>query len=81
MFCFSCTVNLHIIKTESGPGNRMMFCHFRYSYDPFQQSLNDNPEYELPLSSGDYVLIWGNVDDVSNKSIDISTIMKWHALS
>ena len=39
--------------------------YFRYSYDPFQQSLNDNPEYELPLSAGDYVLIWGNVDDVS----------------
>ena len=46
-----------------------MFCHFRYSYDPFQQSLNDNPEYELPLSGGDYVLIWGNVDDVSNKKL------------
>ena len=42
-----------------------MFMYFRYSYDPFQQSLNDNPEYELPLSAGDYVLIWGNVDDVS----------------
>ena len=44
-------------------------CIFRYSYDPFQQSLNDNPEYELPLSAGDYVLIWGNVDDVSIKII------------
>eukprot|EP00095_Tigriopus_kingsejongensis_P007068 maker-scaffold1121_size61474-snap-gene-0.20 protein:Tk07068 transcript:maker-scaffold1121_size61474-snap-gene-0.20-mRNA-1 annotation:"peripheral-type benzodiazepine receptor-associated protein 1-like isoform x1" len=35
----------------------------RYSYDPFNQSLNDNPEYELPLSSGDYVLVWSEGDD------------------
>ncbi len=41
---------------------------FRYSYDPFQQSLNDNPEYELPLSAGDYVLGWGDVDDVRTYS-------------
>ena len=36
----------------------------RYSYDPYQQSLNDNPEYELPLSSGDYVFVWGDADEV-----------------
>lgn len=38
-----------------------VFC--RYSYDPFVQSLNDNPEHELPLASGDYILIWGHHDE------------------
>ena len=36
----------------------------RYTYDPFQHSPNDNPEAELPLNAGDYVLIWGEMDEV-----------------
>ncbi|CAG0922485.1 unnamed protein product [Notodromas monacha] len=36
----------------------------RYSYDPFMQSPNDNPESELPLTAGDYVLVWGDVDEI-----------------
>ena len=35
----------------------------RYSYDPFKQSPNDNPEAELTLLAGDFVLIFGNVDE------------------
>ena len=35
----------------------------RYSYDPFQQSLNDNPESELHLNAGEYVLVWGDTDE------------------
>lgn len=38
---------------------------FRYSYDPFQQSPNENPEAELYLNAGDYVLVWGNMDEVT----------------
>ena len=36
---------------------------FRYTYDPFSQSPNENPEAELALTAGDYVLIWGNMDE------------------
>ncbi|XP_054155497.1 uncharacterized protein LOC128953972 isoform X2 [Oppia nitens] len=35
----------------------------RYSYDPYKQSPNDNPEQELQLLAGDFVLIFGNVDE------------------
>ena len=35
----------------------------RYTYEPFSQSQNDNPESELPLLSGDYVLVWGEIGE------------------
>jgi len=41
-----------------------VFLDCRYSYDPFTQSPNDNPEAELPIHAGDYVLVWGNMDEV-----------------
>lgn len=37
----------------------------RYSYDPIKQSPNENPEAELRLIAGDYVLIFGEMDEVS----------------
>ena len=37
----------------------------KYNYDPFQFSPNENPEAELPLNSGDYVFINGEMDEVS----------------
>jgi len=37
----------------------------RYSYDPVLYSPNDNPEAELRLSAGDYLFIYGDVDEVS----------------
>jgi hypothetical protein len=37
----------------------------RYSYDPFQQSPNENPEAELAINAGDYLLVWGNIDEVN----------------
>ncbi len=49
------------------PGKGKCYVYLaRYSYDPFVQSLNDNPEHELALASGDYVLIWGTADEVSS---------------
>ena len=41
----------------------LIFLHCRYTYEPFSQSQNDNPESELPLYSGDYVLVWGEMDE------------------
>lgn len=37
----------------------------RFSYDPIKQSPNENPEAELQLIAGDYVLIFGEMDEVS----------------
>ena len=35
----------------------------RYSYDPFKQSPNENPEQELHLAAGDFILVFGEMDD------------------
>ena len=35
----------------------------RYSYDPFKQSPNENPEQELRLEAGDFILISGDMDE------------------
>ncbi|KAL0267033.1 UNVERIFIED_CONTAM: hypothetical protein PYX00_009410 [Menopon gallinae] len=46
------------------PGKGRCYVYIaRYSYDPFQQSLNENPEAELSINAGDYLLVWGNVDE------------------
>jgi len=37
----------------------------RYSYDPVLYSPNDNPEAELRLNAGDYLFIYGDVDEVT----------------
>ena len=34
----------------------------KYSYDPFRQSPNENPESELSLAAGDFVLVFGDID-------------------
>ena len=38
----------------------------KYHYDPFEFSPNENPEAELPLTAGDYVLVVGDMDEVSS---------------
>lgn len=40
----------------------------RYSYDPFQHSPNENPEAELAVNAGDYVLVWGAMDEVRSRT-------------
>ncbi|KAG0410954.1 hypothetical protein HPB47_011929, partial [Ixodes persulcatus] len=35
----------------------------RYSYDPLKQSPNEHPEAELYLNAGDYILIFGDMDE------------------
>ncbi|XP_035708554.1 uncharacterized protein LOC110850968 isoform X4 [Folsomia candida] len=46
------------------PGKGRCFVYsVRYSYDPFHQSPNENPEAELSLNAGDYVLVWGTMDE------------------
>ena len=47
------------------PGKGRCYVYLaKYTYDPFSQSPNDNPEAEVSLAAGDYVLVWGNMDEV-----------------
>lgn len=50
-----------------GCGDRHHFDVYvaKYNYDPVQYSPNDNPEAELKLNAGDYMFIYGPVDEVS----------------
>ena len=46
------------------PGKGWCFAYIaRYSYDPFQHSPNESPEAELQVNAGDYILVWGEVDE------------------
>lgn len=55
--------------TGSAAGDRHRFDVYvaKYSYDPVQYSPNDNPEAELKLNAGDYIFIYGHVDEVSRQ--------------
>ena len=46
----------------------------KYSYDPFEHSPNENPDAELPLDSGDYVLVYGDMDEVSTHTTRPNTL-------
>ncbi|OWF38817.1 Peripheral-type benzodiazepine receptor-associated protein 1 [Mizuhopecten yessoensis] len=35
----------------------------KYSYDPFQHSPNENPDAELSINTGDYLLVYGEMDE------------------
>ncbi|GFT17597.1 RIMS-binding protein 2, partial [Nephila pilipes] len=45
-----------------GRGRCNIYCA-RYTYDPLKQSPNENPEAELALNAGDYVIIYGEMDE------------------
>lgn len=46
------------------PGKGRCYVYIaRFSYEPFQHSPNENPEAELPVQGGDYLLVWGLPDD------------------
>ena len=36
----------------------------KYSYDPEQYSPNENPDAELTLNAGDYIFVYGDIDEV-----------------
>lgn len=36
----------------------------KYNYDPILYSPNDNPEMELAFQAGDYLYVYGQVDQV-----------------
>lgn len=46
------------------PGKGRCYVYIaRFTYEPFQHSPNENPEAELPVHGGDYLLVWGQPDD------------------
>ena len=46
------------------PGKGRCYVYIaRFTYEPFQHSPNENPEAELPVQGGDYLLVWGQPDD------------------
>nr|Q9JIR0.2 RecName: Full=Peripheral-type benzodiazepine receptor-associated protein 1; Short=PRAX-1; AltName: Full=RIMS-binding protein 1; Short=RIM-BP1; AltName: Full=TSPO-associated protein 1 [Rattus norvegicus] len=47
---------------HSGGGARIQVFLARYSYNPFEGP-NENPEAELPLTAGEYIYIYGNMDE------------------
>lgn len=55
--------------TGNARGDRHRFDVYvaKYSYDPVQYSPNENPEAELKLNAGDYIFIYGPVDEVSRR--------------
>lgn len=45
----------------------------RYSYDPYQHSPNENPDMELAFQAGDYLYVFGEMDEVRKyKLLDLS---------
>ena len=61
-----CSGSLAGSKPAGVGGCRSPFQVFvaRYSYDPVLYSPNDNPEAELRLNAGDYLFIYGDLDEV-----------------
>ncbi|XP_013004928.2 peripheral-type benzodiazepine receptor-associated protein 1 isoform X3 [Cavia porcellus] len=57
------SISLLPAATESNPGaSRIQVFLTRYSYNPFEGP-NENPEAELPLTAGEYIYIYGNMDE------------------
>lgn len=61
-YCYLC-VNCTLLHTT------FPIISYRYSYDPFHHSPNENPEAELAVNAGDYVLVWGSMDEVAPQHI------------
>ncbi|XP_022364813.1 peripheral-type benzodiazepine receptor-associated protein 1 isoform X5 [Enhydra lutris kenyoni] len=57
------SVSLLPAAPEGGRGGaRIQVFLARYSYNPFEGP-NENPEAELPLTAGEYIYVYGNMDE------------------
>ncbi|KAM4844213.1 peripheral-type benzodiazepine receptor-associated protein 1 [Thomomys bottae] len=57
------SVSLFPAALEGNPGGaRIQVFLARYSYNPFEGP-NENPEAELPLTAGEYIYVYGNMDE------------------
>lgn len=48
----------------------------RYSYDPVQHSPNENPEMELAFQAGDYLYVFGEMDEVNEVKCVLNNSVK-----
>ena len=55
------------VCSKGGATMKMPFQVFiaKYAYDPVAYSPNENPEAELSLNVGDYIFVYGSMDEVS----------------
>ncbi|PNJ65837.1 TSPOAP1 isoform 3 [Pongo abelii] len=53
---------LPAVPEGSRGGARIQVFLARYSYNPFEGP-NENPEAELPLTAGEYIYVYGNMDE------------------
>nr|XP_020035225.1 peripheral-type benzodiazepine receptor-associated protein 1 isoform X2 [Castor canadensis] len=57
------SISLLPAAPEANPGgSRIQVFLARYSYNPFEGP-NENPEAELPLTAGEYIYVYGNMDE------------------
>ncbi|GFR99974.1 peripheral-type benzodiazepine receptor-associated protein 1 [Elysia marginata] len=72
--CLTCTGQPSLNQNDRVPGSESLLTSWarkgpiqvyiaKYNYDPFTLSPNENPEMELPLTAGDYVLVVGDMDE------------------
>ena len=47
----------------------------KYSYDPEQYSPNENPDVELALTAGDYLFVYGDMDEVRRQTFARFTLV------
>ena len=53
----------HLLESDIDEDNLAVFIA-RYSYDPYQHSPNDCPDAELAFQAGDYLYVFGDIDEV-----------------
>lgn len=51
-----------MVQMKMHDGNDFMASFISTSYNPYDGP-NDNPEVELPLTAGEYIYVYGDMDD------------------
>ena len=53
-------------RLQVSPTNPIRLFQARHTYDPLLFSPNRDHELELPLTKGDYLYVYGSLDEVSS---------------
>ncbi|XP_070572912.1 RIMS-binding protein 2-like isoform X2 [Ptychodera flava] len=57
-------IDMNILRHTAAPKrDKLAVFIARYSYDPMQYSPNESPESELALNAGEYIYVYGNMDE------------------
>ena len=66
-----------LLEKDASVNSRYHFQVFiaKYNYDPVHLSPNENPDAELAFIAGDYLFIYGEMDEVC---ITISIVYKYY---